>query len=243
MPPSDLLIDIGNSRIKWACHHRGELSTVHGEWHHGKIPAALMDGERPQTVLVANVAGEGMATSLTSLVNEAWGLEPRFVKVQAAARGVRVAYQQPKRLGVDRWLGLVAGVGDALCVADLGTATTIDFMRADGEHLGGIIAPGMDMMCQSLIGATAGIADGTGETGFPAKDTGPAVNQGARLATIGLLNEGAQRARQLLGQDVQLVMTGGAAPAIWHELPDDWSLKPDWVLQGLACCVADAGMD
>jgi type III pantothenate kinase len=151
------------------------------------------------------------------------------------------AYADPARHGVDRWAGLVAAhelfSEVPLCVIGAGTALTFDLLKADGEHLGGYIVPSYASMHQILLGATADIISQPtahfGNEKIP-DNTDDAVNSGLHILLQAGVREMCVSAKNALGEDMKLVITGGAAPTIlaYPQMPE-MSHQPDLVMQGL----------
>jgi len=250
----DLLIDIGNTNLRWATHDPeapapdGEgplLGPIAGVRHHGALPIDLLAAwdqlDPPARILAGNVGGEDLAEHLTRATRSLWGIEPRFAATQAQALGVRVAYAEPTRLGVDRWLALVAahhqGAGAALIV-DAGTAITYDLLRADGQHLGGLILPGVHLMRETLLGHTR-IPSVAGPTdphpGVPwATDTATAIAGASLQAPAALAERLRRHLRDQVGDSARLILTGGDAERLAPLIHGPVHLQPALVLQGLA---------
>jgi type III pantothenate kinase len=241
-----LLIDVGNTRIKWAIHGPDGLSAqqaaAHANWSvadiHQQITAQI---PAPQRILVSNVAGSRLAALLTDAAKDAWGMDPVFVQSTASACGVRNGYVQPDKLGVDRWLGCIAAyqiAAGSVCVASVGTAMTVDAIDASGRHLGGLIVPGLDLMKHSLLVATSDIAARAGKSpgsdSMFAADTAAAIREGGRHALAALITRCVERMQP--GQPT-LVLTGGASARIESLLGLSHQSIPDLVLRGL-CLVA-----
>jgi type III pantothenate kinase len=154
-----LLVDIGNSRVKWARLERGVLGMQRAAAYEGWTAAdwrkQLFDAG-PSTPLAATVAGgkcRGLVRGCASL-----RVSTRFVTTAREAVGVRNGYEDPSLLGVDRWLAVIGAyhrVRGACVVADIGTAATIDVVAADGQHGGGFIVPGPALMVASLVSGTS----------------------------------------------------------------------------------------
>ena len=163
---------------------------------------------------------------------------------QVEAFGVRCAYQQPAQLGADRWAALVAArhhLDGPSCVIDCGTALTIDLLTADGVHAGGLIAPGMGMMRDSLVANTCQIPAGEAveNTVFTVQDTLGAVQAGIMAATVGAVRQVLQQCRDQWQQDPVCVVTGGDAESLLAAMPAaSWpngvQHEVEWVLKGLA---------
>lgn len=243
-----LLVDLGNTRLKAAvlgpqgfrllgeARHRDEgfaaaLGTVLG----GLAP----DGAGG--ALCANVAGPAAGQALAAELRSRGCRSVDFLRASAQAHGVRCAYAAPERLGADRWAALLGarGLTDGAClVVDAGSALTIDAMAPGGRHLGGWIIPGLAMMIAALEARTGDLAalrraSGPAAPGpFPA-DTGPAIDEGARLAAAGAV----ARARAHLEAHCQatprLFLAGGDAGTLLDALPGA-EIVPDLVLRGLA---------
>jgi len=140
-----IAIDAGNTRIKWGVHDgagwvaRGALPT--GEA--ARLSEQTADWPRGAQVLACNVAGASVEGEITK------ALAGRFAPVcwlrsGAEACGVRNAYEDPGRLGADRWAALIgarAQVNGACLVVCAGTATTVDWLDAEGVFRGGLILP------------------------------------------------------------------------------------------------------
>lgn len=167
-----LLIDCGNSRLKWALqrgiYHRGQAFASQGAIELGSL-AALKSGLAPvfasagvaARTVVCSVAGEPVTRALRAAARHNGMAAPQFVRSSASAAGVRNGYVDPWRLGVDRWLALIGAHHEHpnrhLCLVSVGTAMTIDVLAANGRHRGGNIVPAPLLMIQSLLAGTAGI--------------------------------------------------------------------------------------
>lgn len=239
----NLLIDIGNSAVKWGSSEGGRrLSTGWAE-HAGRspagLPAELWAGlEQPKRVLCASVAGAEWEAALATWCREHWGLETEFVRSQAEQAGLRNGYREPERLGVDRWMALLGAwhaCGGPACIIDAGTALTIDALDADGRHLGGLIMPGVELMRRSLFANTRGIAeDAPGEAALLGRDTAAAVTGGTLFAAVAGVERVVADLQQALGPALQLVLTGGEATRLLPLLRGAYRHDPDLVLRGLA---------
>ncbi|HEY6516795.1 MAG TPA: type III pantothenate kinase [Steroidobacteraceae bacterium] len=251
---SALLIDIGNSRIKWAWLKGERL---------GKSQAADYSGWRPrdfarrvigskldvERILVSNVGGDDVGDALAAGARLAGAPKPERVSTQKRACGVTIAYTDPWRLGVDRLLAMIAAhrrfIGRPVCAVAVGTAMTIDLVGADGRHWGGAIIPAPTLMVESLLDGTSGIrrrAQGGGSGRGPAllfgRSTRAAVEQGARYAAAAAVDRAISEARAVVDQTPELVMTGGGAKSLRHLIYTASQLVPDLVLEGLAAwCV------
>lgn len=246
-----LLIDIGNTRMKWAVLERGELTqqqaAPHGAWTASDCDAAFSALAAPPRVFVSNVGGERIGAIVREVALARWRVEPTFVESSAAAAGIRNAYPEVWRLGVDRWVAMIGAYAmhrRAVCVVSIGTAATIDGVDATGRHLGGVIIPGPDLMVDSLLKNTSGIARraDTGSIGSDvfANNTLGAIHQGALNAVAALVERAVESMHAQLGEPPQLVLTGGASADVGRLIRCAYVATPDLVLRGLAVIAGNA---
>ena len=155
-----------------------------------------------------------------------------------ASCGVTVAYAQPERLGVDRWLAMIAAHHQwaaPILIVDAGTAVTYDLLLADGRQLGGLILPGIEMMRGSLLkGTHIASAESEALVGPWATDTTAAVTLGAVQALAALAERLYDRLATEAGAVPELVVTGGDAEHLLSALDRPARYEPTLVLQGLA---------
>jgi type III pantothenate kinase len=243
-----VLVDIGNTRIKWGEVEDGRLSNVGNAVHRGARERALASfaAALPKKVtraIVANVAGDAIGRELTELLRGHSRIKPEFVAVRAEQFGVRCAYADPSRLGIDRWIAVLAAyhlAPGAACVIDAGTAVTFDAVDARGQHLGGLILPGTRLLASSLdrntsaIGATD--APGPRPKGLDllGKSTDAAVGNGAMLALTGALERAIAAVESSLRERPKVYLTGGDADSLHGWLESEVDLRRDLVLEGLA---------
>lgn len=240
----NLLLDIGNTRIKWVLQEQGH-------WQPGEPllrgSKAFKDIARPtwkeldapERVLVSNVAGDAFEKSVRTWVKRRWKVTPEFLYSTASACGVSNAYVLPERLGADRWACLLAAhshYSEAVLIIDCGTAITIDAIAADGKHLGGLIMPGLDLMTTALSGSTAGVAlteAGQEDVSLLGRSTETAVTGGVLYTAVALLDRAIADLTPELGRSVTTVVTGGDANRILPLLSTQPIQDPDLVLKGL----------
>ena len=249
-----LLVDIGNTRIKWASAKGARIGRCRAALHAGWSAAAYarrLLGTRPHPaqVWVASVAAPEVNRALASAGRRA-GVAVTFVSVPRRGGGVRVGYIEPWRLGVDRF---VAAVGAhallprvPVCVVGVGTAMTVDLIGGDGRHRGGVIVPAPALMVETLFRRTHGIyrraqggRDAGGRSLF-ARSTRAGVLPGARYAAAALIDRAVEEARILLGRTPLVVLSGGGVSLVRPLLESRCVHVPDLVLRGLAV-LASAG--
>lgn len=239
-----LLLDLGNTRVKWALQALpGDDWFAHGavNWRDDftvQLEADWATLPGVEMVVAASVVDSVRETQLTAGVARIYGVMPLWLRTPAYACGVVNAYAEPQRLGIDRFLAMVAAraEGFAPCVlAGIGTALTLDALTADGIHLGGVIAPGPQLMQQSLLGATAQIRlDQPGTILELASNTTDAVTSGCWQAAAALIERFTARVAPQLGGAPKLILGGGDAALMQTLLGQPAQLSLDGVLRGLA---------
>jgi type III pantothenate kinase len=237
-----LLLDIGNTRIKWAVSDGGGI-IEHGVAECGQgdiddfLSGSFLHLPGPAAVYVANVGGSRVEDAVGSVSRRLWSLEPRFVRVEAEQFGVVNAYAEPSTLGIDRWLAMLAAWQprrQAACVVSCGTAVTIDAVDPQGRHLGGLIVPGPQLMRDALRRGTRGIRDTTAEAdaGF-GRSTAQCVSNGITMAIAELVHRAIAILESRGGGSPQRLVTGGAAPQVLPLLGAGFDHDPLLVLRGL----------
>jgi type III pantothenate kinase len=245
-----LLIDVGNTRIKWSPYDSQRLGVV-GSTPHGDvgIPDELTTAWKtlppPNRVLMASVTARP-SEAIRNWVHDVWGVRVFTVQVGGDDFGIRCGYDDPLQLGVDRWVALVGArqihKGD-LCVVDCGTAITVDGLTGDGRHLGGFIMPGLGLMRRSLASDTGELPQVSGVPPLvPARETRGGILGGTLHAAVGGVLHALESAWLDMGRSASsaVILTGGEAPLIEPYLGIDVSVEPALVLRGLAR-MADAG--
>lgn len=250
------LVDFGNTRLKCAVLRGERLGRSVAFEHRGssaRIARFLNTlGAAPDAVFCVSVAGERLERALVAGVSRAFDVAVTFVRSTTIMPPMRVGYDEPWRLGADRWVAAVAGFAAVrgrrdVVVVDAGTALTVDVVRRDGQHLGGVIVPGPVLMVTALLERTRGIrvrARGVVRSivgrpranrgGHLGQDTRAALDLGAALAVAGLIDRIVADTRRSLKRKPVLLLTGGAAPAIAPFVQTQSRQIPDLVLQGLA---------
>ncbi len=241
-----LLIDAGNSRIKWGWCQDQHLQDTGAASHRGVALEALCNtlwGEHkaPQLILASNVAGKNFGNALSAWLHARWGIGPEWLIPRRKACGVTNAYTHPQHLGADRWAALIGARADypgALCVVDCGTAVTLDAVNTAGHHLGGLIMPGSTLMERALIAETNSLGSALQRPPSPptllAGDTVGAVRGGAAYAQVALIERVCADLHVELQMPVTLIMSGGGAVDLLPLFTVPYRHEPDLVLKGLA---------
>ncbi|HEX7644158.1 MAG TPA: type III pantothenate kinase [Burkholderiaceae bacterium] len=241
-----LLVDAGNTRIKWALADAGPAtplakwksagSVVHGQIGSLAASWAALDASR---VLLSNVAGAAVHASLDSMLT-ARGLKPEWQTSQAKLAGIRNGYRQPAQLGSDRFyssIGAHALYPDmALMVVTCGTATTIDAITEDGTFRGGLILPGLGLMAGALARNTAQLpqVEAHGEDVLFADNTEEAIIAGCMAAQAGAIERvWAGFLREYGECEALCLVSGGAGAAVAAHLAIPHRVVDNLVLPGL----------
>ena len=235
----NLLIDLGNTRLKWGLGQGKDINAGQPLIHkNSSIQDDLIDIwgnlQKPEQIAVSNVSSPELVAQIKAVVQQLWSCR-EIILPQSLAQGfgVQNAYHQPHTLGVDRWLSLLALRHYHLipaCVVDCGTAITLDMLDARGVHLGGLIVPGLGLMKTSLAQGTARL--GFPESSYPAglaASTEAAIHSGTLYSAAGLIEYFFSKQQG----DLSLMLTGGDAELIAEQLVLEPIIEPDLVLQGL----------
>lgn len=232
-----LAIDAGNSRIKWGLHEGGSW-LVQGWAKTGQTPRlarTLGALERPDVVIVANVAGLRAARAIGAAVRR-FRRRVRFVNGARGGWGIKSAYANPAQLGPDRWAALIGARGlhrGPCVVVNAGTTMTVDALTADGVFLGGIIVAGADLMRESLARKTARLRPQRGKFAFFPARTADAIESGTINALAGAV-ERMLRFMEEAGQAEPLALvSGGAARLVAPHLNGAVEVVDNLVLEGL----------
>ena len=237
-----LLIDAGNTRIKWrivdAAHPLEALAE--GALEHAAVDtlAAVVAAHPGLTRLYGcNVAGAAMAGRIAAACD---GLAINWLVSSAARAGVRNLYDEPAQLGADRWAALIGArhTHDGPClVVTAGTATTVDLLAADGSFLGGLILPGVALMLQSLAQGTAQLPLADGRFTPQPRRTVDAIRSGCLQAQAGAVD---RMFRQIADAPGALCLLGGGAAGSFADLLEIPLRRVDnLVLAGLGIAALD----
>ena len=241
-----LLVDIGNTRLKWLALESG-LVIKRGHLLHRDIdPVTWGDRlwgqlRRPRQIVIANVAGPAVRDALNQWFEQRWLMQAHFMRSEASQFGIQNAYEEPHTLGVDRWMAMIGCRQLQQChsvIIDCGTAVTIDALRADGQHLGGVILPGLRLMHEALYQKTSQIVEqDIGDVVFLGQNTRDCIWGGAVHAIAATLDRifgymAKAMTKTHAGATIAL-LTGGNAEALRPYLERDYRLEPDLIFQGL----------
>jgi type III pantothenate kinase len=240
-----LALDIGNSRLKWACGY-GEISPINAQpWTPATLAGVLEQvsatAPSPEKIFVANVAGPVVEEALHGWASTRHaGVIPQFIRTQASAHGIKNIYPE---LGADRFVALVAArhqTRHPLCLIDSGTALTMSVLDADGGWAGGAILPGLGLMRRALAQNTHALKETVVETDeIWTHSTEAAIAAGTRHAVLGGIERVWQRCQARLGGALRCWATGGEAPVLLPHLTMPVTHDPHLVLRGLIWIASD----
>jgi len=246
MPDYNLLIDIGNTFLKWGLFRNGsrggarENRLESGHVLLAEIPALALQFAKfraPAQIIISNVAGTRVRSTM-SRVLEVWpdAPPPYWLIPQAEQCGVTNDYRNPAQLGSDRWAALIGARelldGKPALVVVCGTATTIDFLTAASEFKGGVILPGVGLMLRALHENTATLPDSDGEYVDNPTQTVDAITSGCQHAQAGAI-ERLYHMRLAGEPGLTCLLSGGAARALSPRLTIPFELHENLVLEGL----------
>lgn len=240
-----LELDCGNTLIKWRLLDRDTSLAVAGGVVGSDEELLQVVQDMSVALLVCrlvSVRSDEETARLVRSLEQAFAIQCHCARPALELAGVRNGYEQYERLGLDRWLALVAAYQlsrRACLVLDLGTAVTADFVAVDGQHLGGFICPGMPLMRSQLRTHTRRTRYADSEAAqalgsrHPGRSTAEAVERGCSLMLQGFVHSQLALAAELLGESFEVFLTGGDAALVTAMLPRA-RVVPDLVFVGLA---------
>lgn len=229
-----LLIDAGNTRLKWVVVEEGQWR-AHGSSDYADWSSLKTRLTAATECYIASVASTAHEAQLAELLGTA-DIPATWLAAAAEFAGVKNSYLNPQQLGVDRWMGLIAArerSHNAVLVVSVGTAMTVDAMSAGGVFLGGLIVPGASLMQQALSQGTARVTETSGHwQAFP-RATADAVHSGIVAALCGAIQQQHERLAVLSGMVPQCLLTGGDAALLLPHLTVNAEHLPALVLEGI----------
>jgi type III pantothenate kinase len=230
-----LEIDVGNTRLKWRLLSVGDAHAdgvaADSVIERGFVMTATLTSVYDVNLCFGNIAASQLVMirigTVVSLLRELltlwaaqYSLVPVFAQTSASHGAVVNAYNDVDQMGVDRWLGIVAAynkVSGACLIVDAGSAVTIDLVADGGQHLGGYIVPGLQMMRHSLFGQTDQVESNAEKTSAasvsfalsPGNNTQDAVANGLPLMLLGVIRQVLSDVQADYGVTPFVLLTGG----------------------------------
>lgn len=239
---NEILVDLGNSRLKYALVVDGHIERAwavnhgDGDWR-GILARGLAEVAPPARVRLASVAHEMVAQATLATLAETWpGVAIERITTESHGAALNTRYAEPARLGVDRFLtALVAArTGRDVLVVGCGTALTADFVDADGVHRGGWIAPGPETMRAAVLARTARVHWlRQGQVEDFATSTENALESGAWHATAGFTERALRVAQAQCSGTPTLWLHGGGADTLASLLTVPSEQQHDLVFRGM----------
>lgn len=231
-----LQLDMGNSSAKWRLIVDGQVA-ARGRYVPGddSSRAALMDSVDVAQIWVSSVASDERNAEMVELLEARWGVTPWFAVTAAQTGRLKNSYEEPSRMGVDRWLAMLGAMNHVegrFAVVDAGSALTIDIVDETGQHEGGYIIPGPELMERALLLDTDRVRfeDVVEYSLSPGRSTAQAVRHGIALAQVGAVN-------LVMGNEagplLSLVWCGGGAELLAELSELEGKYEPDLVFEGL----------
>lgn len=230
-----LLIDLGNTRIKWRLGDNAQSSqSARDVSQFAQLSASLPP---PCAILTCVVGDEERYADLVALCQARWSITPQRLRVSRSALGIRNHYRDVSEQGADRWAAILGAsqrfAGQNLIIVSAGTALVVDTLTAAGDFLGGTISPGLGLMKQSLYQGTAKLPHAAGQyVDFP-QSTHDAIETGCRRAIRGIVLESIH---QLESNNIpldQIILFGGDAAILQALLNVKTQTVDNLVLDGL----------
>lgn len=243
----DLLIDIGNTRLKWCLLEADKITNISAlictQQLNVHLIAAWNNLPQPHHIIISSVASTLITDTVINVISCCWNNStPIIASVRANFRGLTIAYSNPYQFGVDRWLALLAtlkhGTGAAV-VADCGTAVTIDVLNSANQHLGGLIIPGLKLLWNAIFNGTDITPVGVPVTfDMLGQNTGECIAAGAVQAIVGAIETTYIHLASPTNSP-RLLITGGDAAIISKRLSVPHLIVPELVFEGLSVLLAD----
>lgn len=236
-----ILVDIGNSRLKYAVASFGTRSPISfpcDDALTSNLSRVWAAEPTPDAVLVASVAAPSAVDALNKVACQLGWPQARQVLVDPRLERLTVGYDEPAELGVDRWLAMIAAgyrTHNPFIVIDAGTAITVDAVDTHGYHLGGGIVPGLQAMRSALPGGVGSKPlPSTGEPAFPGTNTADGIQSATLLGLSDLVSGLTKRLAATPNAWPAVFITGGDAQALLPHLSVTAQYQPELVLEGLA---------
>lgn len=232
--PKFLLIDSGNTRTK-AAVYQNDISTRDWIFENAELDH-LREVLSQQTVDRIIMADSGKNASRIS----SW-----FPQIPASCISpydkplITWAYESPDGLGQDRIAALQGSLyrfkGENCCVVSAGTCITFDFLKKDGQHLGGFISPGLEMRLKSMHKFTSSLpyVSKNESSKYPGVDTASCLSGGAVWGAVLEIEGHLQRCIELFSDDWKLILTGGDADFLAQRIKADNFVAPNLIMEGL----------
>lgn len=259
-----MLIDAGNSRLKWVIWQADQCawsSVSYASYNVSTrvaVTLELLGSVKPTFIMITHVLGASFEAEIRAFCTN-YNINLTVIRSQSLGYGIKNAYDNAQKLGADRFVALVAvhyqnqykddfeyGVkseGRNSIIVSCGTAVTIDALNQHGEHLGGVILPGLQLWRDMLIKGTT-LLEQTDEcdSSVFATSTEQGIAAGSLYGLAGAIDRICNEMKHLLVNSLEtsikescitIVLTGGCAEFLLPYLHHTYHLRPNLVIQGL----------
>ncbi|MEM1404139.1 MAG: type III pantothenate kinase [Pseudomonadota bacterium] len=235
MSAGTLLFDVGNTFVKWAVVRDGRFALA-GRLAFDELKRLFPTLAQPEHVLCASVASPTQEAHLLEMFPADFPA-PWFARSRARLGDLMNSYADPAKMGADRWLAMLAArvrSRERVCVVDVGSALTIDFVSHEGQHEGGYIIPGRALMLRALTLDTDRVRFETVDNPQlgPGHSTAEAVEHGVLIAQSGAIRLALEEAEKS-GPVSRVLLCGGGAEPVAEHLGRSQELTPNLVFEGL----------
>lgn len=250
---SYILIDAGNSSLKLSILDNIDNSDIYYTiLDYNNLFSDLVDELQNQivsAVLVSNVNNPVIYHIIADVVYQLWRIQPQQVIVQQDRYGISTRYNNPRVLGVDRWLAMIAARAEfnkTLCVIDCGTAVTVDVVSDEGMHLGGLITPGLKMSRDALGMKTNNLPlvennseNNNNKSSFLATTTKDAILGGTLYQISAYIERIVSEIKQEFGDNIECIISGGDAEKFQALTLHQFHYRETLILEGLRIVASD----
>lgn len=245
-----LTIDAGNTNVgfalydhevqcgSWRCAtDRRRTADEYAVWLSQLMALRGLSPKNITGAIIASVVPDA-TFNLMRLCKDHFSVTPQVVGDPGLDLGIRVCTDRPEEVGADRLVNAVAAVARyslPLVVLDFGTATTFDVVNGDGDYIGGVIAPGINLSMDALHAAAAKLPriDIKPPAHIIGRSTIPAMQSGVFYGYVGLIEGLLSRITHELGQSPSLIATGGLGKLFAEYVPAIEVWDPELTLRGL----------
>lgn len=221
-----LLIDVGNTRVKWAViedEFNEDVDVCIGSLKELSISIQNMDTVNTKVLLSA----VNQTNDLMLLLDKSDFAEITSVKSQSTQAGISNSYEQPERMGIDRWLAMIASHklvnNKGIVIVDAGSALTIDVLNQKGFHQGGYIVPGIAMAQSALFSNTEQVKryDEVVATNRSSGRLNKLGNNTLQCVEYGVINQQVALIEKVMKQypEYEIMITGGDGELLAEFLP------------------------
>ncbi len=239
-----LAVDAGNTQTVFGLYDDGKLLE-----HWRVATEAQRTGDELGALVgrfidLATVTGVCLSSTVPALVRayetfaERWAGARILVVGPGVRTGIPIRHDAPREIGPDRLMNAVAALeryGAPCIVVDFGTSTNFDVVSADGEYVGGVIAPGIEISMEALFERAARLVkvDFVEPPAPIGKTTATALQSGLVYGFAGQVDGIVAAIRGELGVEAQVVATGGLAELITPHSKTVGRIDPLLTLEGL----------